>query len=128
MADHAAATLALWRRSRFDWGHTDCIMATCDHIARVTGIDPAAPWRGSYDDEAGARTIYEAHGGPLGLFRNGMARAGFVTGSRGIGRPVVALVFGHEIAGLDLGDRIAFMAERRGAVSMKANVMEAWQI
>jgi len=124
----AADTLALWRRSRFVWGSTDCIMATCNHVLCVTGIDPAAPWRGSYDDETGARAIYEAHGGVLGLFRNGMARAGFVTGPRGAGCPVVALVAGHEIAGVDMGDRVAFMAEGRGAICMRAQVLEAWTI
>ncbi len=121
-------TLSLWRRSRFVWGETDCVLATCNHIRDCTGIDPAAPWRGSYADEAGARAIYEAHGGVLGLFRHGMALAGFPTGWRAAGRPVVCEIGGHEVAGVDMGSKIMFMAEGRGVVALRADVLEAWAI
>jgi hypothetical protein len=124
----AAEMRALWQRSAFVWGETDCIMATCNHVLSVTGIDPAAPWRGTYHDEAGARAIYEAYGGPLGLFRFGMSLAGFHEGERAVGRPVVCSLFGHEIAGVDMGSRVAFMAEGRGLVEMRAEVLGAWVI
>jgi len=117
---------ALWRRERFEWGRTDCIMSVCNHVRDLTGTDPAGPWRGSYSDEAGAAAICAAHGGVLGLMRHGMALAGFATGPRGPGRPVVCLIGGHEIAGVDMGQRIAFMAEGRGMVEMRAEVLEAW--
>ena len=103
-------------------------MATCNHILACTGIDPATPWRGSYDDEAGARAIYEAHGGVLGLFRHGMAMAGFVATDRARGRPVVCSLAGREIAGLDMGRFVIFMAEGRGMIEIPANVIEAWEI
>lgn len=102
-------------------------MATCNHVLAVTGVDPAKPWRGTYHDEAGAKAIYEAHGGPLALFRHGMALAGFPVAQRFLLRPVVCNVMGHEIAGVDMGDRIAFMAPR-GLIEMKAHVLEAWAI
>lgn len=124
----AADTRALWQRSTFVWGETDCIMATCNHVLAVTGIDPAAPWRGTYHDEAGARGIYEAHGGALNLFRHGMGLAGFSEGDRAIGRPVVCSIAGHEIAGIDMGQRIAFMAEGRGLIEVRAEVLGAWVI
>lgn len=123
-----AETRALWRRSAFAWGQTDCIMATCNHVLAVTGIDPAGPWRGSYADEVGARIIFEPYGGVLALMRHGMARAGFVTGEAAPGRPVVAALMGHEIAGVCFGDRIGFMADGRGLVEMRAQVLEAWVI
>lgn len=122
------ATLSLWRRSTFVWGETDCIMATCNHVRDCTGIDPAAPWRGTYHDEDGARAIYEAHGGVLGLFRHGMALAGFATGERAAGRPVVCEIGGKQIAGVDQGLKIMFMAEGRGAICMRSEVLEAWAI
>ncbi|MBN8292801.1 hypothetical protein JI664_12575 [Rhodobacter sp. NTK016B] len=126
MSDSVAETLSLWRRSAFEWGTLDCVLATCDHVLRVTGIDPAAPWRGSYSDEAGARAIYEEHGGVLALFRHGMARAGFEVGQRERGFPVVCDVMGHEIAGVDTGGKVMFLAEERGVICMRAPVLEAW--
>lgn len=117
---------ALWRRERFEWGRTDCIMSVCNYVRDLTGTDPAAPWRGSYSDEAGARAIFEAHGGVLALMQHGMARAGFGMGERAEGAPVVALIGGHEIAGVDMGSRIAVMAEGRGMVETRALVLGAW--
>lgn len=104
-------------------------MATCNHVLDVTGIDPARPWRGTYNDEAGAVAIYSRHGGPLALFRHGMARAGFQeTEARQIGAPVVCDVAGKEIAGMYIGGgRVAFMADR-GCVEIRAKVLAAWEI
>ena len=122
-------TLDLWRRSGFVWGKSDCIMATCDHVSRETGIDPAAPWRGSYSDEAGAIAIYQPFGGVLGLFKHGMALAGFkMTQHLQPGFPVVCDVAGHEIAGVWLGPRVAFMAHGRGCVEMRVKVLGAWAL
>ena len=121
-------TRALWRRTQFVWGRTDCILATCDHVQRCTGIDPAAPWRGSYSDEAGATAIYEAHGGVLGLMVHGMALAGFAAGDAAPGRPVVCRVGGHEVAGVCFGRRIGFLAEDRGLIEMRAEILGAWVV
>lgn len=120
-------TLAIWRRNKLIWGSSDCIMATCDHVLRVTGIDPAAPWRGSYADEDGARAIYEAHGGVLALFEYGMARAGFARGPRKWGQPVVSSIGDKQIVGIDLGKRCAFMMAR-GCIEMPAKVVASWVI
>lgn len=38
-----------WKSLRFIWGETDCMMCVADWILRVTGRDPAADMRGSYD-------------------------------------------------------------------------------
>lgn len=119
---------AVWRRERFEWGRTDCIMSVCNYVRDQTGIDPALPWRGSYSDEAGAVAICGAHGGVLGLMRHGMALAGIAVGQRYEGAPVVALIGGQEIAGVDLGARIGVMAAGRGMIEMRAQVLEAWII
>jgi hypothetical protein len=122
-------TLDLWRRSGFIWGQTDCIMATCNHVRDETGIDPAAPWRGTYDDEAGAIAIYSAYGGVLALFRHGMGLAGFqMTDAMQDGFPVVCDVAGHEVAGIIIGPRVAFMAAGRGVVEMRAKVLAGWSL
>jgi hypothetical protein len=118
---------ALWQRSKFVWGKTDCVMATSNYVLSVTGVDPAAPWRGSYDDEAGAQSIYQEFGGVLGLTRHAMSLAGFKAAPRGVLRPVVCDFGGLHLAGVDLGTRVAFMAER-GMVETRAEVVEAWAI
>ena len=121
-------TIALWRASKFVWGETDCIMATCNYIRDATGIDPARPWRGTYSTETGAQAILDAHGGVLGLFTHGMALAGFQQGSETIGSPVVCQMPGAQVAGISLGRWVAFMAVGHGMVEMRAEVLSAWAI
>jgi len=104
-------------------------MATCNHVRDITGIDPARPWRGMYDDEAGAVAIYTPYGGVLALFKHGMGLAGFrMTKHLRPGLPVVCDIAGHEVAGIYLGSRMAFMSAGRGCVEMRAKVLGAWEI
>ncbi|QDP65857.1 MAG: hypothetical protein Unbinned7865contig1001_56 [Prokaryotic dsDNA virus sp.] len=117
-----------WRKTEFVWGSADCIMSVCDYILDQTGIDPAAPWRGTYSDEAGAQAICDRYGGALGLFRSGMALAGLNTGARAAGRPVIADMMGKEIAGIDTGKRVMMRMDGRGVVEWPAEVLEAWEI
>ncbi len=43
----------------FQWGTFDCALQVCDCIRAITGCaDPAAAWRGTYSDEAGAAAVY----------------------------------------------------------------------
>lgn len=41
-------------KRRFIWGKNDCALFVCEAIERMTGVDPAADWRGQYDSEEGA--------------------------------------------------------------------------
>lgn len=118
-------TLTQWRRSRFIWGETDCVMAVANYVLALTGNDPAATWRGRYHDEAGARALYDLHGGVQGIVRFGLRGIGIHEGLPAYGRPVVCRVGDHEVAGLCLGPRVAFMAER-GVVEGRAEVLAAW--
>jgi len=121
-------TRTLWRRTSHEWGRADCILSVADHILRVTGIDPAAPWRGTYDDEEGARRILAAHGGALGLFDYGMTWAGFDrTSDRRKGNPVVCQMGDMQIAGVDMGRRVMFRMER-GVIECPAAILGAWAI
>lgn len=117
-----------WRTTKFVWGSSDCIISVCDYIFDRTGIDPAAPWRGAYDDEAGAEAICAQYGGALGLFRAGMALSGLNVGERAVGRPVIADMMGKEIAGIDTGKRVLMRMDGRGLVEWPAPVLEAWEI
>ena len=126
----AYETRLLWQRTKFVWGETDCIMSVCNHIRQTTGVDPAAPWRGTYSDEAGAQAIYAAHGGVLGLMRHGMALAGIATTARAAhdGAVVVCQMGAHEVAGIVFDRRVGFMFEGQGMIETRAKVLEEWAI
>lgn len=49
----------------FAWGSNDCCLFTCDWIAILTQIDPAAEFqlRGAYTTALGAERILKEHGG-----------------------------------------------------------------
>lgn len=128
MEKQIAETRAIWQRTAFAWGTHDCIIATCDHVRRVTGIDPAAPWRGTYSDEAGARAIYEAHGGVMGLFEHGMRLAGFTRGENAPGAAVVASIGGHTVAGVNMGAMTAFVSPLRAMSELRIPVLSAWPL
>ncbi len=49
-------------RREFIWGERDCIFFCTDRVLAATGVDVARRWRGSYDDEAGAREIIDKFG------------------------------------------------------------------
>ena len=122
-------TLDLWRRSPFIWGQTDCLMAVANHVRDITGRDPAASWRGTYSDRAGADIHLAAHGGGLALAGHAMAGIGLDPVSEPKrGDPVVSKIAGHEIAGLWLGDRAAFMSAPRGMIEVRAAILGAWSI
>lgn len=56
------------RRERpFSWGTSDCALFVCDAVEAITGVDPAARWRGMYGSEKGARRLMRDNGGIRGL-------------------------------------------------------------
>lgn len=61
----------------FVWGESDCFCWVCDWIAQVRGVDPAAPWRGRYRDEAGAAAFY-GDAGFTALVECALAASGLV--------------------------------------------------
>ena len=59
MAERLTAFVRASMRREFVWGEFDCILFCTDWVRIVTGVDPAARWRGSYDSEAGAQAIID---------------------------------------------------------------------
>lgn len=59
--------IAEWRRGRFIWGYTDCLMSVGDYIAANGGQDVSGRFRGSYTDASGAQTIIDQYGDMAGL-------------------------------------------------------------
>lgn len=58
-----AAEIARARSRRFEWGAHDCASWALAVVAALTGSDPGASYRGTYDSEFGAQRILAAHGG-----------------------------------------------------------------
>lgn len=59
-----AAAIAAQAAAPFAWGRRDCMLAVADVILAMTGVDPAAGWRGSYDDAPGAALALKRIAGP----------------------------------------------------------------
>lgn len=57
-----ACITASWSRP-FQWGVHDCVLFAADCVLAVSGVDPAEPFRGKYDDAAGAARVLHDHGG-----------------------------------------------------------------
>ncbi|GLX86380.1 hypothetical protein tloyanaT_26330 [Thalassotalea loyana] len=49
----------------FKWGENDCCLIAADLVSAMTGQDPAAAFRGTYDSEVGALKIIAKHGGSV---------------------------------------------------------------
>ena len=62
---------------QWQWGGCDCHLYPSDWVREVTGRDPAASWRGTYSDEAGAHALLDRLGGTEALTARVMARDGF---------------------------------------------------
>lgn len=64
-------------RTPLVWGRSDCLTGlVAGWIARETGIDPAAPWRGRYWSEIGAAMLVHRAGGLVALMDKAAARCG----------------------------------------------------
>ncbi len=76
MADLLTDYLRQAGRTPFAWGRCDCFLFFTDWVKLVTGADPVAAYRGSYDTERGARRILKDAGGPVMAVENHLAPRG----------------------------------------------------
>jgi len=85
------AAIEAARNRPFSWGGLDCCLFACDCVAAMTGVDPAAEFRGRYDSSAKARRRLRAFSGGGGLeatvamlaARHGMAEVRVAQAQRG---------------------------------------------
>ena len=63
MTDLVDHTLQMWRQTKFAWGQRDCLLSISDYLVMCGAPDIGQRFRGTYDSEAGAHAIIEAHGG-----------------------------------------------------------------
>jgi hypothetical protein len=59
--------LSRYEDACFEWGRLDCCLFVADVLLLLTGRDYAAPWRGTYDSEFGAKRLVIKYGGLGGL-------------------------------------------------------------
>jgi hypothetical protein len=63
--------LLLFERSKrlvpFQWGINDCCLFAADWVYMLTGVDPAAKWRGEYSNALEAARLAADYGGVIGL-------------------------------------------------------------
>jgi len=57
-----AATVEHWRRQPFVFGRTDCALFASDCITALTGMDPAAPYRGRYGTADEGQALLQRNG------------------------------------------------------------------
>lgn len=114
-----------WSVTRFRWGVTDCDLSVADHVLRVTGIDPAAAWRGVYRSSAEAEAFIAEAGGNLELVRQGMEGAGFRPVDPVPGAVIVAAMDSGQVAGLATPRGGMFKA-LRGVYEAPCYVLGAW--
>lgn len=130
MADQLSAFLREQARVGFTWGGSDCLLLPADWAWELTGIDPAAPWRGRYRDEGGADAILSEAGGAEALIARGLQRspdkAHAVRGD--IGLITVTGPEGRaEVGAICTGERWAARA-RRGLWIGRAEPLAIWKM
>lgn len=67
--DIVEKTLRKWRQSQLLWGKSDCMLSIADYLVSCGYDDYGTPFRGMYDDEAGARRMIADAGGELEIMR-----------------------------------------------------------
>jgi hypothetical protein len=84
-------------RRHWAWGEIDCFLFVADWVERITGIDCAGDYRGTYTSEREARRLIKDNGGPIAFADALLGRAGCVATEHPKAGDValVRLVFGR---------------------------------
>ena len=125
-----AAFIEARRNTPFAWGSHDCAMFAGDAVIAITGRDPFAAWRGTYDCEETGSLVQG--GAPLSLIVDGALRAFGAApvppemAQRG---DVVMLMLGNaETCGVCLGGSVAAPGLDRLRFAKPSGIVKAWAI
>lgn len=118
------------------WGVTDCLLTPANWLEARGAGDPAAAWRGTYDDEDGAEAILASHGGVILLMRAALATVGARLLTDGVreARPgdVAAVMIcgpdGPAVAGAIRTERRWAVRAERGLWLGRASPLAAWRV
>lgn len=125
-----AAALEEARDKPFCWGSHDCGLFAADCVLAMTDTDPAALYRGQYDDEAGAReTMQRLSGGGLrAAWTAALGPAMNNTRMAKRGDVVLVEVGGVEATGVVVGSRVACLSEAGLAMVPAHRIVAAWSV
>lgn len=119
-------------RRRFVFGLWDCGHFCGAWFHRRRGIDPAARWRGAYDDAEGLAALLESRGGIVAHFDAALCEAGAAPAAADPQRGdiVVAATAEGLAGGIVTGTMIAFVAGRGLILRHRAlvPVQAAWSV
>ncbi|MGL4309806.1 MAG: DUF6950 family protein [Paracoccaceae bacterium] len=129
--DHLSHFVSRAMQRDFEWGVQDCILFPADWLAELTGIDPAADLRGSYDRAASA-PVRGFLRDPMGTIAPTLAHLQ-PRASDDLRRGDVALILhGPDMAphgAIWLGDGLAVVKPQTGVrVITPAKIMAAWAL
>lgn len=105
------------------WGQTDCALWPASLVAEITGRDPAADLRGTYDTAFGCRQVLLRAGGLAGLSRRLMA--GFRTGETETG-VAVARLEGQVLCGVLRGGRLVIKTDGGVRMTRDFTLLTGW--
>lgn len=112
--------------SAFVFGVCDCVLWPADLVLEVTGVDPAAQFRGQYDSFISYRHLLTRQGGMLRLCDKMMD--GFKTGEVENGVGLVRLPNGQLAGGILSAGRF-IIKTKRGVVSpTQFNLVRGWTL
>lgn len=129
------AALALFieekREQPFDWAANNCAFFACDWLAILTGVDPAATFRGEVDSALSAQRVIAAAGGLERIAEDACARWGWPEAAVPLARRGDVVVFDTDhgpALGVCLGAVSAFAGPTGVQFQPTAKCRRAWRI
>lgn len=119
------------RHQPFDWATNNCCFFACDWLAMLTGIDPAASFRGQVDNALSAQRIMARAGGVECVAEEASSRWRWAETTVKLARRGDVVVFDTEngpALGVCLGALAAFAGPNGVEFKPMAACRRAWRI
>lgn len=124
--DAIEATLAEWHATRGTF--LSCGLCMGDYLMRVSGVDPAAPWRDKVRSQAESDEAIAAAGGNAALVRQAMKNTGWtIVDEPKRGDMVLSSVHGMEVPGIFLDPLAAFRMATGVFFTRRFKLIEAYR-
>lgn len=126
-ADLSIEFIEGWRSKPFVWGESDCCMFVAEYVKKLTGVDHAVRWRGTYSTEVGALKALKEAGGMVALLSSALGDAqGPLSACRG------DVVWGEyeegPACGIMVGHACAFMAKDGVCLKPLSSIKGCWHV
>jgi hypothetical protein len=114
-------------------GQCDCVLNVADWVLAVTGVDPAAGLRGTYDTVKGRNRVLRRQGGLRAAMAQGAARAGLQPTKTPVRGDVGLITKRHVVrqvpmAAIFMGRSWAVKSKDGLAAIEPDNVLDAWSV